>query len=199
MKDKFKIILLVIFLTGCKTYENRQEDRNVDELYLNTTPGKEMILDVDMCTDVDDVCAVRIATALDDDGTIDLKGVAYSIVGKNNLEALRGFLLYENKPDVLIGKSMANNPDESPYWDLMAAYNDGNVNAYEAVKMYRKILSESNTPVDIVTTGYTTNIEALLKSQPDEYSDLSGLELVKQKCGQLYIVGVRGIKRNAIN
>ena len=72
-----------------------------------------MILDVDMCTDVDDVCAVRIATALDDDGTIDLKGVAYSIVGKNNLEALRGFLLYENKPDVLIGKSMANNPDES--------------------------------------------------------------------------------------
>ena len=51
MKDKFKIILLVIFLTGCKTYENRQEDRNVDELYLNTTPGKEMILDVDMCTD----------------------------------------------------------------------------------------------------------------------------------------------------
>ena len=28
---------------------------------------------------------------------------------------------------------MANNPDESPYWDLMA-YNDGNVNAYEAVK-----------------------------------------------------------------
>ena len=189
MKDKFKIILLVIFLTGCKTYENRQEDRNMDELYLNTALGKEMILDVDMCTDVDDVCAVRIATALDDDGTIDLKGIAYSIVGKNNLEALRGFLLYENKPDVLIGKSMANNPDESPYWDLMAAYNDGKVNAYEAVKMYRKILSESNTPVDIVTTGYTTNIEALLKSQPDEYSDLPGLELVKQKCGQLYIVG----------
>ena len=41
MKDKFKIILLVIFLTGCKTYENRQEDRNVDELYLNTTPERK--------------------------------------------------------------------------------------------------------------------------------------------------------------
>lgn len=71
----------------------------------------------------------------------------------------------------------------------MAEYSDGKVDAYEAVKMYRKILAESDTPVDIVTTGYTTNIECLLKSEPDEYSELTGQELVKRKCGQLYVVG----------
>lgn len=167
----------------------KEEDRNINELYLNTTPQKKVILDVDMCTDVDDVCAVRMATALDDDGIIDLKGIAYSIVGKNNLEALRGFLIYENKPEVLIGKSSVDIPDESPYWDLMCEYNDGKVNAYDAVKMYRKILAQSDTYVDIITTGYATNVESLLKSNPDEYSELTGLELVKKKCGQLYVVG----------
>ena len=98
-----------------------------------------MIVDVDMCTDVDDACALRIATALDDDGIIDLQGVAFSVNGPNNLDALRGFLLHEGKPDVLIGKSaVANPPEESPYWDLMAEYSDGKVNSCEAVKMYRK-------------------------------------------------------------
>ncbi len=195
-----KTLAIIIFLPllGCKAPATMPEsrnhivstDRNTQELYLNNAPGKKMILDVDMCTDVDDVCAVRIATAFDDEGIIDLQGVAFSVVGENNLEALRGFLLYEGKPDVLIGKSSADNiPDSSPYWELMQEYSDGEVNAYDAVKMYRKILAESDTPVDIVTTGYVTNLEMLLKSEQDEYSALTGIELVKAKCGQLYIVG----------
>jgi pyrimidine-specific ribonucleoside hydrolase len=189
--------LLFVALLGCKApatipgskFHVVSTARNTRELYLNSTPRKKMILDVDMCTDVDDVCAVRIATAFDDEGIIDLQGVAFSVVGKNNLEALRGFLLYEGKPDVLIGKSSVDIPDESPYWDLMQEYSDGEVNAYDAVKMYRKILAESDTPVDIVTTGYVTNLEMLLKSGPDKYSELTGVELVKKKGGQLYIVG----------
>ncbi|MBP3516995.1 MAG: hypothetical protein J6K31_01015 [Parabacteroides sp.] len=193
MKSIYKLFIGVILLGSCRPVGNQADlnaDRDSNALFLNMAPHKKMIVDVDMCTDVDDACALRIATALDDDGVIDLMGVAFSVNGPNNLEALRGFLLYEGKPDVLIGKSaVANGPEESPYWDLMAEYSDGNVHAYEAVKMYRKILSESDTPVDIVTTGYTTNIECLLKSEADEYSALSGLELVKKKCGQLYVVG----------
>ena len=193
MKHIYKLLLATILLGSCQTDRSQTDlniNRNPDELFLNTTPHKKMIVDVDMCTDVDDACALRIATALDDDGIIDLQGVAFSVNGPNNLDALRGFLLHEGKPDVLIGKSaVANPPEESPYWDLMAEYSDGKVDAYEAVKMYRKILAESDTPVDIVTTGYTTNIECLLKSEPDEYSELTGQELVKRKCGQLYVVG----------
>ena len=193
MKHIYKLLLATILLGSCQTDGSQTDlniNRNPDELFLNTTPHKKMIVDVDMCTDVDDACALRIATALDDDGIIDLQGVAFSVNGPNNLDALRGFLLHEGKPDVLIGKSaVANPPEESPDWDLMAEYSDGKVDAYEAVKMYRKILAKSDTPVDIVTTGYTTNIECLLKSEPDEYSELTGQELVKRKCGQLYVVG----------
>ena len=188
MKSTVQIacIFFIIFASSCNNISEKRDDNN---LFLNTTPHKSVILDVDMCTDVDDVCAVRIATALDDNGTINLKGIAYSITGKNNIEALRGFLLYENKAHVLIGKSSIDIPDVSPYWDLMCQYNDGKANVYDAVKMYRKILSQSDSPVDIITTGYLTNIEKLLQSPPDEYSKLTGIELVKKKCGQLYIVG----------
>ena len=165
MKHIYKLLLATILLGSCQTDGSQTDlniNRNPDELFLNTTPHKKMIVDVDMCTDVDDACALRIATALDDDGIIDLQGVAFSVNGPNNLDALRGFLLHEGKPDVLIGKSaVANPPEESPYWDLMAEYSDGKVDAYEAVKMYRKILAESDTPVDIVTTGYTTNTPSL--------------------------------------
>ena len=72
-----------------------------------------------MCTDVDDACALRIATALDDDGIIDLQGVAFSVNGPNNLDALRGFLLHEGKPDVLIGKKRGSQPalKNHPYWE----------------------------------------------------------------------------------
>lgn len=191
MNNKLTIfIVAVIALASCKSQSSGLSSRDNNSLYLNQTPRKPVILDVDMCTDVDDVCAVRIATALDDAGIINLKGIAYSVTGKNNIEALRGFMVYEKKPKVLIGKSaIANVPDTSPYWDILAEYNDGKGKVLGAVEMYRKILSSSKNRVDIITTGYVSNLEALLKSGPDKYSSLSGIDLVKKKCGQLYVVG----------
>jgi hypothetical protein len=102
---------------------------------------------------------------------------------------MRGMLLHEGKDDVPIGRSSVDIPDTSPYWSLMARHDDGKGEVMDAVKLYRKILAESKRRVDIITTGYVTNIELLLKSEPDEYSPLTGEELIKQKCGQLYIVG----------
>ena len=194
-KHVFLLFLFLFFACDCGVvrsstgHSHRVKPHETGRLYLNTSPKKNVILDVDMCTDVDDVCAVRIATAFDDAGIIRLKGVAFSVTGKNNLKALDGFLTYEDKTSVLIGKSALDIPDTSPYWDLMAAYSKGRCKTYDAVKMYRKILAQSHTPVDIITTGYVTNLECLLKSEGDNYSKLNGVELVKKKCGQLYIVG----------
>ena len=86
---KWLFITLILACTSCSQVEERAEN----ELFLNTSPGKPLILDVDFSTDVDDVCAVRIATALDDQGVIDLKCVGYSVRGKNNLQAIVTYLL----------------------------------------------------------------------------------------------------------
>ena len=112
MKRWYIFILLAV--VSC----SQVEERNDDELFLNTSPRKPLILDVDFSTDVDDVCAVRMATALDDQGVIDLKCVGYSVRGKNNLQAMRGMLLHDGKGDIPIGRSSVDIPDTSPYWDL---------------------------------------------------------------------------------
>lgn len=182
---KWYFISLVVACVGC----SQIEERDNNQLFLNTSPNKPVILDVDFCADVDDVCAVRIATALDDEGVIDLKCVGYSVRGEHAIPAMRGMLLFDDKPDVPIGSSSADITDVSPYWGVLTKYDDGNAEVMDAVALYRKILAESKRRVDIITTGFVTNIELLLKSEADEYSPLSGVELVKQKCGQLYVVG----------
>lgn len=191
MKKSSAIITGVLLLAGCQPKSGSLiADRDENNLFLNTAPGKKMIVDLDMCTDVDDACAIRLATALDDDSIIDLQAVTLSVTGPNNIEATRGFLVHDGKTDIPIGRSAVDNwPHESPYWDIMAEYDDGKAEVYDAVKLYRKVLAEADSPVDIVTTGYVSNLEYLLKSGPDEYSDLDGTELVRQKCGQLYVVG----------
>lgn len=159
-------------------------------VYFFKTP-EPYILDIDMSTDVDDVCAVRIATQLSHDKEIDLKAVMYCVSSKDdlNIKALRGLLVYDDCKNVKIGRSSLYIEDISPYWDVLAEYSDGNNESEDAVKLYRKILASSKKKVNIVTTGYLTNIELLLKSEPDEISNLSGMELVKRKCKQLYITG----------
>lgn len=176
-------------------FENKLNETIEEEVleegfpYLNTAAGKPVILDVDMSTDVDDVCAVRIATAMDTAGIISLEAVMYSVTGDNNVQALRGLLLHDGKPDVKIGTCSIDEPDTSPYWDILATYSDNGGNIDSAVRQYRKILSETSDPVDIVITGYMTNLEYLLKSGPDDISPCDGQTLVKEKVGQLYVVG----------
>ena len=61
-----------------------------------------------------------------------------------------------------------------------------NNDAEDAVKLYRKILQAApNKSMTIITVGFFTNLANLLDSKPDEYSPLTGKELVKRKVKQL--------------
>jgi len=59
----------------------------------------------------------------------------------------------------------------------------------QPVQMYRRILAESDTKVNIITLGFLQNIQALMHSAPDQYSPLTGAELITRKVDSLYIVG----------
>ena len=165
------------------------ETESKTNVFLTSANNKPVILDVDMSTDVDDVCAIRMATSMDDAGVIDLKGVMFSVTGENNVQALRGLLVHDGKQDVLIGTCSIQEPDVSPYWNTLAEYNDDGGDIDTAVRQYRKILQNSDELVDIVVTGYATNLEYLLESKADDVSPLDGKTLVKEKVGQLYVVG----------
>ena len=51
------------------------------------------------------------------------------------------------------------------------------------------MLASSNEKVDIITIGFLQIIEQLFKSEADEISPLSGIELVKTKVNKLWIMG----------
>lgn len=164
--------------------ETKEEVENTEEI-----EAKPFIVDLDFCTDVDDACAVRVATSLDKKGIIELKGMMLSTTGENNVEALNGILTYDGYGALPIGKSAYNIPDTSPYWGLCAQYKSPEINVESATTLYRKILANSDKKVTIVTTGYLSNIKALLESQPDSISDKDGITLVQEKVEALYITG----------
>lgn len=175
-------------------YKNSYEKYKINRgktLYINNSPGKEIIIDVDMSTDVDDVCALSMACALDSLGIISLSAVGISVQSVDNIhiKAIEGVLDSYGKEDVPIGTCIGEFIDTSPYWNILSDYKTTDHDIMDAVSLYRKILNDSDGYVDIVTTGFLTNISALLQSEPDNISPLSGQDLVKEKCGQLYVTG----------
>lgn len=150
---------------------------------------KKLILDMDFSTDVDDACALRLAINLHNIVDLELKAVTLCVNGENdvNLRAVDGMLDYSGI-NIPIGRGSIYFEDTSPYWDVLAEYSDNIYQDYDSVKLWRKIISE-NEKVNILTTGYLTNLKAFCESVPDEYSGLTGMELLEQKVENVYIVG----------
>lgn len=146
-----------------------------------------VILDTDMSTDIDDAMAIRVAINLDRIGKIRLLAVNGCVSG--NERAINGLLNFSGYGHVYVGKSSYSIPDSSPYWGILADYAQKDFHAIDSVRLYRTLLAGTEGKVNIITTGYLTNIEALLKSEPDDISPLTGYELVAQKVGMLCVTG----------
>ena len=161
----------------------------VNTLSVNAASDFEhkVILDVDMSTDTDDLLAVRGCERLDNEGKETLIGVCMSVSGGER--ALASLLTYDGFGDIPVGISSVYIPDESPYWEYLESVSTPSNTMADAVEVYRKLLSESEERVSIITTGYLTNIQMLLESEADEYSDLTGAELIKEKVRAIHITG----------
>ena len=148
------------------------------------TKVRSYILDMDFEEDVDDVCALRIATTAMRDGDINLIGVAASVEaeGDPNLKAIHGVLCYDGLPDVAVGRGTHTGLNaNSKYWAALSAYSDpAHYHPEDAFDMYTRLLEESEDKVTIITTGYLVNIAELIEKRP---------ELVKEKVDHIYIVG----------
>ncbi len=146
-----------------------------------------MILDVDMCEDVDDIMAIRLAEVYDARNKVKLLAVTSNVMG--NEDAIAGMLTKEGFGDVPVGVSPYPNDTSHPaYWDKLSETASNN-EKIDAVKLLRRTLAEADAPVSIVTTGYLTNIYELMISQGDEYSPLSGMEIIREKVKELHVNG----------
>ena len=148
-----------------------------------------LILDTDIGPDYDDVGAIAIFHAFADNKEM----VPLAILASNKNEFVCPVIsllnTYFGRPDLPIGapKGFAPNIGAVQHWPEMIlgefAHSVRSTNEVpNAVLVYRKLLAtQSDHSVTIATIGFLTNLANLLDSKPDEYSALSGIELVRKK------------------
>ncbi|MEO8112190.1 MAG: nucleoside hydrolase, partial [Ginsengibacter sp.] len=157
------------------------------------------IFDTDIAPDYDDVGAMALLHAFEDMGEAKILATISCNAFKTTAPTLSVLNTYFNRPGIAIGitKTALPNKDCSQQWAQVIVEKyphalQSNNDAMDAVKLYRKILSsQPNKSVTIVSVGFFTNLAGLLNSKADEYSSLSGPELIKKKVKKLVSMAAR--------
>ena len=165
---------------------------------------QHIILDADIGSSTDDLFALQNLYDCHIEKKCNLIGVVVDRMGENNAAIVDVMNTYFGLGDIPIGleRDGAKNPKIwIDYGELPADTNeDGSLMFKRSVedysklldgyKLYRKLLAGNpDHSVTIFSTGFVTSLAHLLKSEADEYSDLSGVALVKAKVKGLYIMG----------
>ena len=149
----------------------------------------KLIFDTDIAPDYDDVGAMALLHAFANNGEIEILATISSNAFYTTAPTISVLNTYFGRPDIPIGitKSELPNKECSQKWAeaLIAKYRhnlNSNNEAMDAIKLYRKILSQAaDSSVTIVTVGFFTNMATLFTSGADEFSSLSGKELIAKK------------------
>ncbi len=173
----------------------------VSVLWLSSAVAKptQIIFDTDMGNDVDDLMALQMLLTYRERREIDLLAITSVKANPLSLKFIDGYLKYcgvgwidmgyvYDGPNPTPGKFLTKVLSATPAMKSNMTPTGGAMPV--GYKMIRKKLAEaSNKSVIIVAVGPLTNIRRLLESEPDIYSPLSGVELVKRKVKFFSIMG----------
>lgn len=170
-----------------------------------------VIFDTDMGNDIDDALALDMLYKYADQNRINILAIMNnksSDYSTRFLDMMNTWYGHRKVPIGRLEKGVYIN-DYVDYSKNMVEYNDStklysysikdHSKLLEAHELYRKILAkQKDQSVVIISVGFSTNLDRLLKSNPDKYSALSGLELVRKKVKYLSIMaGSFGDKKRA--
>lgn len=157
-----------------------------------------LIFDTDIAPDYDDVGAIAVLHALADQGEVSILATISSNKCWTTIPCLDVINTFYGRPHlplaVVKGEGADNNTwhkglkwtEELPKRYAHSSKFQTSAEAPDALQLYRKILSEQpDHSVTILTVGFLTNIRNLLQSAPDQYSSLSGKELIRKKVKNL--------------
>jgi inosine-uridine nucleoside N-ribohydrolase len=152
-----------------------------------------VIFDTDMGPDYDDVGAIAMLHAFADKGEATILATIASTKYEGVGPVLSVLNTYFKRSMLPIGvpRGEASVLRDTQHWSdsLIANYPHlyrSNDDAMDAVALYRKILAaQPDNSVTLITVGFLTNISNLLQSKGDEYSPLSGADLVNKKVNKL--------------
>lgn len=181
------ILTVLAILTGC-TSQGADNPVNI-------------ILETDMGNDVDDALALGLAYKYIEDGKINLLAVCINKEGSAPGEYVDIMNTFYGHPEIPVGiirkgayceddalnyakavVDMRNEDGTLPFRRSVSDYSS----LPEATQLYRKILSgQADKSVVIVSIGFSTNLINLMASGPDEYSPLTGMQLISAKVKEL--------------
>lgn len=159
-----------------------------------------LIFDTDIGNDVDDALALGVIHALQSRGECEL--LAVTITKDHPLCAayVDAVNTFYGRGDIPIGVVKGGvTPEEGKFIGLAAKEDDGKpryphdlksgADAPDATMLLRQVLAgQADHSVVIAQVGFSTNLARLLASGPDEYSELSGRDLVARKVRLLSIM-----------
>jgi inosine-uridine nucleoside N-ribohydrolase len=164
-------------------------------------PSVKIIFDTDIGNDVDDVLALGMLHALQTRGACELLAVTTTRGDEWSGPFVNAVNTFYGRPNIPIG-CIRTRPEKDPgkFLPLVEIMDGGKLryphalkrssDTPDALKLLRRVLAgQLDGSVVLVQVGYFSNFAALLDTPADEYSPLSGNELVKQKVKLLSIMG----------
>jgi inosine-uridine nucleoside N-ribohydrolase len=157
----------------------------------------KILLDTDMLTDCDDAAALAMLHVLADRGEVEILATVVSSRHPLSAPVVDTINTYYGRPTLKVGapkNGAGAYKDNSSFLQQVAAEFphriETNADAPDAVEVYREVLAKAEPgQVKIVTIGYMSNLENLLKSGPDAFSDLDGIGLVREKVSEWVCMG----------
>lgn len=164
-----------------------------------------VIFDTDLGNDVDDAIALAMLYRYADEGRVDILAQGLSKGGRYPAECLDIFNHWyccQEVPFGSVSDAVVCGNEDSNYAKTVAQERElagrylfprnlsvDHSSMPEAVSVYRKALSEAeDKSVVMVVVGFATNMARLLDTGADEYSALSGKELVANKVKSLSVM-----------
>ncbi len=185
------IVLIMLLVTGCGPAEKQQGQAPLS-----------VIFDTDIGNDIDDVLALQMLFDYEKQQKVTLLGITISKSNPRVIDYVDGYCRLNGHNDMPLGYAYNGvNPEPGKY---VPATLDTTVNGKkllfpkrsiadslpEGYKLQRRLLAAApDQSVVLVVVGPETNVARLLQSTGDEYSPLSGVELVKKKVKLVSVMG----------
>ena len=163
----------------------------------------KIIFDTDMYTDFDDVGALACLHALADEGKCEILATVSSTRGTPSVGVCQAINAWYGRGDIPVGapREIGITAPETPryaypiYQRLVGERPEcfqSSDDAPDANVVYRHILAgQPDGSVTVCSVGFLTNLRRLLETQGDEFSPLSGKDLVARKVRAWYAMACR--------
>lgn len=192
------VMVAVPVMTAC------HDDKGKDNDSIAYSGIPLVIYDTDIGSSTDDLVALDMIYKYMDEGRCTLLGLMVNREGEECAMLADLMNTYYGHPDIPIGVERNGVNEPKVYIDykfLPNLFDDEgdlmfkrSITDYSALpdswRLYRRLLAEQpDHSVSIISVGFVTSLTHLLESQPDEFSPLNGVELVRDKVKCLYLMG----------